>query len=403
MNPWRGIENLPRAVWVVVITTFINRAGTMMFPLLYFYLTDLNFSTGQKGFILALFGIGSLITAPLSGWLSDKIGALQVMKLSLVLSGMILLIYYLAHSFILIALLTLLWAISSEAFRPASAAILSSVVMHGDDEKARKDSKRAQALHRFAMNLGMVFGPPVASIFAIRHQWQALFIIDGATSVLAFVYLSVMLRPAKFQTSAWEIHTTESATIPTSTSRAIKDRRFLYFLLATVPVLVIFFQEYSAIPQFMNKELGLGAYFYGLLVGINAALVAVFELWLNYVTGAWPYRKSLMWGAGLCAVGFGSLAFANGFAFMVIAVVIWTFGEMFLLPNMFAYTGSIAPKRRLGEYMGFLTMMFSLSMILAPSIGLIVLQQFGSKVLWSAAFVLSASSILMVSRIKQTE
>jgi MFS family permease len=409
MNPWRGLSKLPKEVWVIAITTLINRAGTMVFPFLIFYLPQVqlsrgvNLSLGEIGFILALFGIGAFATAPIAGWLSDKVGAAQVMKLSLVLSGAILLVYPLANSFLLIAFLTFIWAVTSESFRPASYAILSTIVMGGDDELTRKNSKMAQALSRLAINLGMMIGPVVASIFAKYNRWELLFLVDGATSILAFVYLSIMLRPTKFQTHDLEIHTTENVVIPVASSRAIKDRRFIYFLVAIIPIWVIIFQEFSAMPQFMKDELNLDEFFYGFLVALNAALIIVFELPLNSVTGGWSYRRSLTWGAILFAVGFGALGFANGFIFLVITVVIWTFGEMLLLPNMVAYVGSIAAKKRQGEYMGLYSMIFSLSMTLAPWVGIATLNRYGGKFLWGAAFVLGLISALMFSQLNRAE
>jgi predicted MFS family arabinose efflux permease len=403
MNPWSGLNKLPKEVWIIAITTLINRAGTMVFPFLVFYFAHINFSIGKTSFLLALFGIGSLVTAPVSGWLSDRVGALQVMKLSLVLSGSILLIYHSTRNFPLVALLTLLWAITSESFRPASFAILTTVVRQGDGERARRDRKAAQALSRLAINLGMVIGPLFAALLVKHGLWRSLFRIDGATSILAFVYLSVMLRPAKFQDHGSKITKTEDAIISIPSSRAIQDRGYLYFLLAIIPLLMVFFQEFSALPQYMKMPLKLDEAFYGYLLAVNAVLVIAFELYLNNVTGDWSYRRSLTWGALLCAVGFGALAFANSFAFLVATVVVWTFGEMLLLPNLVAYVGSIAPKDREGEYMGLYSMVFSLSLTLAPSIGMMTLQKFGGGVLWSAAFVLAGFSAIMISRLTQVE
>jgi len=88
------------------------------------------------------------------------------MKLSLVLSGAILLIYPLGQSFLIIALLTFLWAITAEAFRPASYAILTSVVMAGDEKRIQatgcqdgKEQRIPESKERKALGTGsMGFG-----------------------------------------------------------------------------------------------------------------------------------------------------------------------------------------------------------------------------------------------------
>jgi MFS family permease len=391
MNPWKGLHKLPREVWVITITTFINRAGTMVFPFLIFYLPQIGFSINQSGFIFSLFGIGSFLTAPMAGRLSDKVGALQVMRFSLVLSGAILLVYHLTSNFYLIALLTLAWAVVSESFRPASYAILTTVIDEKDDQKARIQSKQAQALSRLAINLGMAIGPMAASFLAKHHLWKWLFIIDGFTSIAAYLYLSVALGPRRFRVPL--------ALTPTLGARAIKDKRFMFFLLAIIPVLLVFFQEYTSLPEFLKTDLKFDESAYGLLVTLNAVLVIICEVPLNTLTGKWSYARALVWGSLLCGVGYGALTFAGGLWFVGLTVAMWTFGEMLLLPNMVGYVGSVAPRSREGEYMGLYSMVFSLSMTIGPWLGLIALQNLGGMFLWTSTLLMAGMTAVMASRL----
>ena len=39
-HPWRGLERLPRAAWVLSAVTLVNRAGTMVLPFLVLYLPE---------------------------------------------------------------------------------------------------------------------------------------------------------------------------------------------------------------------------------------------------------------------------------------------------------------------------------------------------------------------------
>ena len=68
INPWRGLGGLPKTVWILFTVTLINRTGTMVIPFLVLYLTrKLSFSPTQAGYILAFYGIGAIVTSPLSG------------------------------------------------------------------------------------------------------------------------------------------------------------------------------------------------------------------------------------------------------------------------------------------------------------------------------------------------
>ena len=86
LNPWRGLGGLPREVWLLFATNLINRAGMMVLPFLVLYLTrERHFTPGQAGLALAFYGAAAIVAGPISGWLSDRIGALPIMRASLLL------------------------------------------------------------------------------------------------------------------------------------------------------------------------------------------------------------------------------------------------------------------------------------------------------------------------------
>jgi predicted MFS family arabinose efflux permease len=98
-NPWRGLRGLPREVWVLSLATLINKAGSMVLAFLALYLTrKLGFSVGTAANVLFLYGAGALVAAPISGILSDRLGPIRIMRGSLLLSGLVMLIFPLAKS-----------------------------------------------------------------------------------------------------------------------------------------------------------------------------------------------------------------------------------------------------------------------------------------------------------------
>ncbi len=110
-----------------------------------------------------------------------------------------------------------------------------------------------------------------------------------------------------------------------------------------------------------------------------------------------------MLGAFLYAVGFGSYALVGIAPFgktagVFAAVVIWTFGEMILMPGSSAYAAEIAPPERRGEYMGLYTMSFNVAFAVGPWLGASILGKWGATTVWGAAFVSGCISTLMMSR-----
>ena len=129
LNPWRGLGGLPREIWLLFATNLINRAGMMVLPFLVLYLTrELGFSAARAGFVFAVYGATAILAGPVSGKLSDRIGALPIMRASLVSSGIALLLFPLAKSYAAVVAITVIWSGCAELFRPASLAAITHVV-----------------------------------------------------------------------------------------------------------------------------------------------------------------------------------------------------------------------------------------------------------------------------------
>lgn len=380
MNPWRGLRGLPRGVWLVCAGVLINRAGTMVTPFLALYLTQARgFSATAAGFTLTLYGLGSFVTSPYWGRLSDRIGPLPVMKGSLFASGALMLGFPMLGGAAAIMVAAFVLGVVIDAFRPASLLILSDLAPPGQ-------LRAAYALNRLAVNVGMSIGPAAGGFIAMV-SFPTLFWVDGLTSILAGLFLgAASLGPLPARSSA--------TGGPPRERRWPLDGRLLLFLAAMILALMIFFQALSSLPLFVVRDLGIPEYGYGLLLAINTLLIILLEVPLNLAMAGWPHGRALALGAFLTGVGFGATALAGGAMGVAATVVIWTFGEMILFPTGSAYAAEIAPADRRGLYLGLFTMTFSAANALGPWLGMAVYEQYGGGVLWSAAFACGCISAI---------
>ncbi|MGH9969104.1 MAG: MDR family MFS transporter [Pyrinomonadaceae bacterium] len=392
MNPWRGLGGLPREVWFLCLAILVNRAGTMVLPFLTLYLTlNQKLSAGTAGLALTVYGIASIIVAPLAGRLSDRVGGLRIIKLSLVLTGIILFIFPFVQSLTGILAITGLWAVTNEAFRPPSMSIIG-------DLAGPAQRKAAFALNRLAINLGMSIGPVVGGFLAV-HSFKLLFYVDGATALVAGTLLALLpwrtTRQAKQTLESSDLRAVPEAAPALPYSSVLKDRRFLYFLAAMIPVEILFFQPLAAMPLFLVRDLHMTEAGYGALLAINSVIIILVEVPLNSAMANWSHRNALALGALLVGTGFGALVLVNGVVGAAITVVIWTFGEMILLPASAAYVADIAPAAQSGAYMGLYTMGFSVALAVGPWLGTQVLEHFGSSALWIGAFFCGCITVVM--------
>ena len=307
--------------------------------------------------------------------------------------------------------MTFAFAVLNESVRPASLSMVSDLV--GPAQR-----KAAFALSRLAANLGMSVGPAIGGILAV-YSFRWLFLVDGTTSILAGAVLALApMRNLGRQTThepEWadatdlgrEIEadtvTPLAALHPAADLRAFRNPRMLYFLAALIPVQLVFFQFTSTLPLFLVHYLHFPESVYGTIFTVNTLLIVALEVPLNTAMAHWTHRQTLMLGAFLYAVGFGSYALVGIMPFaqtagVFAAVVIWTFGEMILMPGSSAYAAEIAPPERRGEYMGLYTMSFNIAFAVGPWLGASVLGKWGATTAWGAAFVLGCTSTLLMSR-----
>ncbi|MGB5896093.1 MAG: MFS transporter [Ignavibacteriaceae bacterium] len=392
-HPWSGLKNIPRNIWLLSTASLINRMGMMVLPFIVLYaVEELNASPSEAGIVLAVYGIGSLITSPFAGKLSDKLGAVKLMEISLILTGVFLFAYSMVTDLYLFILLSFIFAVISEAFRPASMSFISNNI-----ESERR--KTAFALHRLAINLGMSIGPVLGGILS-QINFSLLFYFDGTTSLMAgFFLIAIRLKSQRVLPEPEAID--GEAVKEGNTISPFRNKKFIYFMLALIPVLIIFFQHIGALPLFFVEEIGLSKSTFGFLMATNTVLIILIEVPLNDSMRLWKAWKALTLGSFLAALGFGMMAFITQTPFLVLSIIIWTFGEMIVFPTAGDYVAQVSPENRRGEYMGYFQMAFSFSFMVGPLVGNRVFENFGSFSLWIGCFVLGLISALMMIRLKK--
>jgi len=382
LNPWKGVKGFSRDLWVIYTATLINRSGTMVLPFLTLYLTtQLHEDAATAGLMLTFYGIGGLVTAPVMGKLSDKIGSLKVMKFSLLFSGVLLIFYPLVKQYSVLLALTLLWSVINEAYRPASMSLISHIA---PSEKRRT----AFAMNRLIINLGMSIGP-VAAGFLAQLNFSIIFYVDAATAMLAAAFLT--FYPIHYKIDKEEIER-EVRELQAHKGIVLKDIRFMIFLLAIIPATMVIFQHLGVYPLYLVKDLHFQTSTFGMLTAVNTVLIIFVEVPLNTAMTNWSEKKSLALGALLIGAGFGATAFVSNVIPLIITIIVWTFGEMILFPTSSTFAAEISPPNRRGEYMGYFQMSFSTAFTLGPWLGTLVYDNFGAREVWFAAIIVSVIS-----------
>lgn len=371
LHNYSHIRNFPMAFWVVILATLLNQIGNMAFVFLILYLSQhLHFGLTQASLAFAAFGGAMLAASMIGGSLIDRFGAVRMQIGSLIANGLILIVFPLGQHFFPIIIMCLIWGFASGLYRPAAQTFISYLSKPGIN-------KISFSIYRLALNLGMSIGPALGGYLASR-SFPAIFVVNGITNLLA----SAILIKGLVRTEWFNLRSSLKPKIELNLKWLKHDHALRIFVLAMIPVSMIFFQAESTLGIYLHEDLHYPLTFYGWLFTINTLMIAFFELPLNIATISWPYRMSMMIGTVLLSLGFLGYGFASNVWPLILLTMCWTLGEMILYPAASSYIADIAPEERRGSYMSFYSTCSNMGMLFGPLTGGIVMDQFGSQFVW---------------------
>ncbi|AJH13478.1 MFS transporter [Myroides profundi] len=374
----------------------------MVLPFLGVYMTkELHFSQEQTGYVLACFGVGSIIGTTVGGWVTDKIGNYKVQYLSLL--GSIPVFIMLPHftSVVSLALMMLLQSAVSEMFRPANSV---AITMYAKPENIT----RAFSLNRMAVNLGFSIGPAMGGILA-AISYALLFYVNATAAFLAAVVFIYFFRNRKTnkellleQEDITELNEVEDV----SNKSPYKDKMFLIYSVFCTLYSIAFLQLLSTLPIFYEKAVGLDEVEIGLILGYSGLLIFLTEMLLVHVAEKFfTIRQTIFYGVMISALGYGMLAFDYSYIAIYISMTILCVSEMLAMPFTSTVTAMRAGSKNKGAYMGVNGLTFAIGFIISPILGTKVASTLGYDVLWlgTAALVIVAALGLNYSVKKMAE
>lgn len=385
------IKKLPSSFWFVIGATVINQLGSMALVMLVPYLSlYLKLNLPQASFSYAICAFFMLISGIFGGGLADRFGSRRVMIISLLLNGIVLLFFPLARHFWQIHLLCMFWGFFSGLYRPASQTFVSSVSPVGS-------YKLTFSIYRLAINLGMSIGPAVGGYLAM-HSFSAIFIANGAVNVIGSGILLVGLLHSQI---IKETHRESTGEYSSGVKFLKSDFTLRLIILGMIPITMVFYQHSSTLSIFLSRNLHLPLSFYGILFTINTLMIVFFELPINIATSHWSGRRCLIVGSIFMTIGFGGFLFASMAWEVMFLTIVWTIGEMVLMPSATSYIAEIAPETGRGGYMSLYSTSVNLGMFIGPWAGGLIMQHFTASGLWIFCIMLGIISILTFAQIRK--
>ena len=370
-NAYTGVN---RRMWLLGVVMLINRSGTMVLPFMTLYCKHIGYSTKQAGYVVAIYGIGSLVGAFIGGKISDRFGFYYTQFFALFCGGILFLTLGQMNTYFSICISTFFLSMVNESFRPANA----TAIAHYSTPENRT---QAFSIVRLAINLGWGVGGALGGLLA-SINYHLLFWVDGCTNITAAFLLLWLLPKVSL---AQQKNISKTTVIKEKAKSAYADKPFLYFIGLQLFFAICFFQLFTTIPLYFKEGLHINEFWIGVLMAMNGMIIAIFEMIIVFkLEGRRPYLRLMTYGALLMGISFSvlNISFIHGFAIAVFAMIIITFAEMIAMPFMNSYYISRSSAGNRGQYAAYYTMAWSAAQVFGSTGGTQIAYAIGFNNLW---------------------
>jgi MFS family permease len=339
------IPKLGQPVWVLLSGVLFTHLGTyMLMPYLSIILSrEKHLSLDQVGWVLGSGSLAYLIGSLIGGLIADRLGRKLTMVSGLLIRAGGVLLFLFMQDFTALLLTWFLAGIGGGLYMPPAKAGIAAFTT--EETKTTAFSYRG-----IAANIGVTLGPLLGTMLLARSDAVLFF---GAVAVYVglaiahFVWLRQDCRPG--------LDCADAARPPFR--EILKDRPFLFFSAVTILVWALFTQFTLSLP--LRAVQINAAKNIGLIWTITSILVIVLQGPTTRLFAGRLHPLHMM-GLGMVIIGsaLGSVAFSSSYWHLLGSAILFTLGEMLIMPISDAIVSDLARPEMLGTYFGVSAFVF---------------------------------------------
>jgi MFS family permease len=386
-SPIRIIAGFPRPVRLLVAGTLVNRIGALIVPFLTLVLLrDFHLAETDAARLLLAFGAGSVVSLLAGGVLTDHLGRRRTLLASLFGSGLLAVAMGLAPSVGLFVPLLVVFGFVADLYRPASSAVIGDLL---------PSSQRASgfAALRMVTNVGWAVGMTLGGLLA-DWSWRLLFVGDGLTTLVFGAVVLVGVPETRSTPEPVAVATAPAATPPRAfvapgPVNPVRDGVYLQAVFAGFVLTFMFCSQLNILPLTITGDAGYPSVVFGALVGTNGVLIALLEI--SIVERLRPLRRLRLAALGhaLVGTGFGMMGLVMHWAWFLLAVLVFTAGEILSSPQLMAFVADWAPPEARGRYLSLYHATWSVAFAVSPAVLLPLRAFLGGRAVWGLMPVLA--------------
>lgn len=364
--------------------TFIDIIGfSMMLPILPYFVTHFGMSAEVVGILLATFSLCQLISGPIWGNVSDRVGRKTVLIISQI--GATIGWAMLAYAG------NIFWVFVARIIEGVSGGNIGITQAYVADVVEEKDRARAFGFIGATFAAGMVFGPAGGGALYSRYGFAAPFLAASALQLLTLILTIVLLPESRTKTEEEESRVGLGDILNT-----LQNQRTARILWQKLALSLALYGWYAVIALYLQRQLNFGVvqtteFFSGFAL-VN---VAINGFGVGKASHRLGDRTMSTVGLACLVAGFAILPFVHHPATVAGAMVLFALGSAFAQNGITALISKTATAREQGTVLGVSSSLDSLSGILAPPISTGLLSRYGGPFGSIEPLVLAVISLVM--------
>jgi DHA1 family tetracycline resistance protein-like MFS transporter len=361
-----------KSLLTIFVIVFVDLLGfSLILPLLPYYAETFGANPTVTGFLVASYALAQLLGAPLLGRLSDRIGRRPVLLVS---------IFGTFLGFILLGAARSLWVLFAariiDGLTGGNISVAQAYITDVSDEKNRA---KALGMIGAAFGLGFIIGPAVGGLMSTWGYSVPAFAAAALSLVnltLVFFFLPESLSPARRAMLA--LRPRPSFTLDALWCALNRPRvgpllhTRLFFALASATFQTVF-------TLYAQYKLGLNARTTGLVLAYVGVLAVIVQGGaIGWMTKRYSDKQLILTSTVVMTLSLAAWAFVPNLwmLLLVLAPLSAANGTLNTVLNS-ALTKSVYPEE-VGGTLGLAASIESVSRVVAPSVGGVLLQNVGT-------------------------
>ena len=364
--------------------TFIDIIGfSMLLPILPYFVTHFGMSPAVVGILMATFSFCQLVSGPLWGNVSDRVGRKRVLIISQIGATI---------GWAMLAFApTILWVFIARVIEGVSGGNIGITQAYVADLVEPKDRSRAFGLISATFAAGMVFGPAGGGALYARYGFAAPFLVASGLQFVTLLLTVVLLPESRSKKEEAEEHVGFRELVATFTNSRLSP-----ILLQKLALSLALYGWYSVIALYLAGQLHFTVVQTTLYFSAFAVInVAINGFGVGRAARKFGDRAMTLLGLVLLIGAFALTPFVHEQLTVACVMVLFATGGAFANNGITAMISNSVSDREQGTVLGVSSSLDSLSGIIAPPISTGALARYGSPFGGIESLVMSVLALLL--------